>query len=395
MRIDDEAAWWVRAGHPLVFRRSLKAEGRAPRGERGGGLLEILDSAGRFVGHGYACAGATALRVLSTDRELSEASRLVERSVKRAVALRKKFLPADLTAYRIIDGEGEGLSGLNVDRFGRHAVIYQFCREAGFLVEEVCRQVADQTGVEGIYLQKRFRPVSEEPQKKEAAQLVWGARADVEQVVCENGHRFVVDVRAPVSVGLFGDLREARVLVGDLSPSADVLNCFSHTGAFSVYAAAGGARQVMSVDMSRKYNAWAKKNFELNGLDVSGHEFISADAVSLLTRWAKKKKGRFDLVILDPPTFSKGRAGGFSVKRDYPEVVESACQVLCQGGYLLACCNTFQVPEHEFHRLLAAGASQASRTLQIIRRVGLPPDFPVVAGSTDGFYLKAALCRMV
>lgn len=433
LRIEREAAWWVQAGHPWIYRKSLRGHRR-----KGGlavlhgkeALYEILDPDGDFVGHGYFCPqGAVAVRVLSRTAGHNDWKRLVDGAVKRAVDLRTRFLSPHVTAHRLLDGDAEGLSGVTVDRYGDHAVIRQFCRQADFFIPTLCESLSARTDLQGIYLQPRLQPLAGEQKKIEPGRLVWGTRAEVEQVVCEGDLRFWVDVRAPVSVGLFGDLREARFHIARLAKDADVCNCFSHTGAFSVHAAAAPhpARRVVSVDLSRKYQAWAKKNFALNEIDPQLHQFIVGDSLSVLAQMAHKKRS-FDLIILDPPTFSQGKKGKkkgmgsqrskgapkdraekdgppknahnrtnkgtFSVQKDYPALLDQACRVLAPDGLLLACCNTVKVTEEEFQRLLAAGARMANRRFQVVRRFDLPPDYPTVPGFGEGAYLKAVLLRV-
>ncbi|MCD6497238.1 MAG: class I SAM-dependent rRNA methyltransferase [Deltaproteobacteria bacterium] len=389
VRVDRQAADWVRLGHPWVFRAAVRAD-TAPKG-----LVDVLDPRGDVVGRGYFVrSGPIAVRVLTRDPRIDRPAALARRVVGRALDLRRDLLAPDLTAYRVIHGDGEGLSGLVVERFGRFAVLQQFCEEAEFLVEPVCEAVGSALGLSGLYLQERFRPP--EPGKpRQAARLVWGHKADVEELVTEGGLRFSVDVRAPQSVGLFLDFRLVRSYLNRIAAGRRVLNCFSHTGALSVVAAAAGAAEVVSVDVSSRYQAWAQKNFRLNGLDPAAYQFEAADAISALHRWGKKKGPLFDVVILDPPTFSAGRGKPFSVAKDYPELVEASVNVLSPGGYLLAASNTVKMSDVEFWRLLAEGAKRARRDLVLVHRFSLPPDFPIPPVFAEGQYHKAVVARVL
>ena len=390
VRIDRDTARWIRQGHPWIFRDSLRSSAKGLEGKTG--LVEIVDRSGDFVGRGYFVKeGAIALRVLSVTPRPSSVRGIVGGAVDRALA-RRRLLPVDLTAYRLIHGDGEGLSGIVVDRYSDHAVMYLYCEEAEFLVAPVCEDLGRKAGLSGIYLQRRYRPASPDDQR-EAARLVWGVKADVEQVVYEDGLKFWVDVRAPLSAGLFADLREARALVRRLAKGARVLNLFSHTGAFSVAAAAGGAARVVSVDLSRRYQAVAQKNFRLNQLDLRPHEFVAADVSGYLAQVASRRSERFDLVVVDPPTFSAGRRKAFALSRDYPDLIRAILSVLTPGGLILAASNTRKMPESDFHRLLAEGGAMAGRPLVVLGRFGLPLDFPVPTPLFDGHYLKAVLCQ--
>jgi len=389
VRVDRQAADWVRLGHPWVFRSAIRADS-APKG-----LVDVLSPSGDVVGRGYFVhSGSIAVRVLTRDPRVGRPDALVRRVVDRALALRRDLLAPDLTAYRVIHGDGEGLSGLVLERFGRFAVLQQFCEEADFLVEQVCEQAGSALGLSGIYLQERFRPP--EPGKpRQAARLVWGHKADVEELVSEEGFRFSVDVRAPQSVGLFLDFRLVRSFLTKIAAGRRVLNCFSHTGALSVVAAGARASQVVSVDVSSRYHSWAQKNFRLNGLDPMAYQFEAADAISALHRWGKKGGAAFDVVILDPPTFSAGRGKPFSVSKDYPELVEASLNALARGGFLLAASNTVKMSDLEFWRMLAEGAKRAHRDLVLVHRFSLPPDFPIPPVFAEGQYHKVVVARVL
>jgi 23S rRNA (cytosine1962-C5)-methyltransferase len=302
------------------------------------------------------------------------------------------LLPPDLTAYRVIHGDGDGFSGVNVDRFGPHAVIYQLCPEARFLADELKEWVGEALGLTGVYVQKRFAPQSR-AKAPDPARLCWGKPADLEQTAVESGLKFLTDVTAPVNAGLYLDQRPGRTLVGSLAEDLSVLNCFSYTGGFTVYAAAARAEKVVSVDLSNRYHAWAAKNLKVNGLDGSRHEFVASEAVGALTRMARKGKHRFQLAIVDPPTFSVSKKGAMSLTRDYPEVMSSVLEVLSPSGLVLASSNAARMSEKDFLKLLAVASSRSGRRLSVIQRLSLPCDFPVPAGFTEGHYLKTVLLK--
>jgi 23S rRNA (cytosine1962-C5)-methyltransferase len=174
-----------------------------------------------------------------------------------------------------------------------------------------------------------------------------------------------------------------------------VLNCFSYTGAFSVAAAAHGARSVVSVDSAARAHGRARRNFDLNRLDLGDprFEFITGDAFATLARLSDRQRA-FDLVILDPPTFSKGAKGQtFAALKDYAELVKAAVNVLAPDGVLVACCNAAKLPESDLDRALGRGAAWAGRRLVVTARIGLPSDFPVLPAFTEGAYLKILAAR--
>jgi 23S rRNA (cytosine1962-C5)-methyltransferase len=169
-----------------------------------------------------------------------------------------------------------------------------------------------------------------------------------------------------------------------------VLNLFSYTGAFSVHAAKAGAREVVAVDVAPKAHARARRNYELSGLDPAALEAISGDALKALDRFADRRRA-FDIVICDPPTFSHGPAGQFSVARDLARLGTACLSVLEPGGTLVFATNSTKVSSLELDRALADASAPAHADLRIFGRVGLPPDFPVAPGFPEGNYLKITL----
>jgi len=246
--------------------------------------------------------------------------------------------------------------------------------------------------LDGIYLQRRFVPaVPGRP--RPAAELVWGAAAPPEVIVAEGRTRFVVDVSAPGGTGIYPDMRLGREAVARHAAGRRVLNCFSYTGAFSVVAALHGATSVVSVDAASRAHGRARRNFAENRIpESSDHEFITGDTFAALARLQEHGR-RFDLVILDPPTFSSGKGRPFTALRDYADLVAAAMPVLADGGLLVAASNAAKLPAADLDRALGRGASLAGRELVITAQLGLPPDFPVSPAFPEGSYLKIFVAR--
>jgi 23S rRNA (cytosine1962-C5)-methyltransferase len=172
-----------------------------------------------------------------------------------------------------------------------------------------------------------------------------------------------------------------------------VLNLFSYTGAFSVWAAKHGASEVVSVDLAAKAHARARRNLQLNDLSEKGHELIAGDAFKVLAKFAERSR-QFDLIVLDPPSFSQAKGRVFSVAKDYRELVEASLSVAAPGALMACVSNTMKVSVEELDRAIGEGAARAGRYVRVVERRGLPPDFPVMAGFADGHYLKFFLCAV-
>ncbi|MFH2008370.1 MAG: class I SAM-dependent rRNA methyltransferase [bacterium] len=391
VRIRAEATTRILSGHPWVFRDALRTRGDLPAEE--GEIVTLQDPDGRFVAAGFfEREGAVAIRVLSVDPDQPPGPDLYRRRAHQAVDLRQALIPDSTTAYRVINGEGDGLPGVTVDRYGDYLVAQLFSLAAEPLAEAVYPVLMERYGARGLYEQLRLRPTAGE--RRPAASLKLGKVAPVEVCVTEHGRQFLVDVSAPMGVGLFPDLREARHWVGRHAKGRRVLNTFSYTGAFTVHTAAGGADSVTAVDQSAKVHAWSRKNLRQNGLDPeTACEHLTGDVTGALTKLARDN-ARFDLAIVDPPSFSRSRKGSFSSARDYAELVSQTLTLLAPAALLLAVSNTARLSEDEFARALGRGANQAGRELRLVRRFPLPPDFPVPPAFSEGSYLKAYLCTV-
>ncbi len=390
LKVRREAASRLRAGHPWIFRDALSSRADLP--EEAGQIVTVVDPEGNFLGQGsWEPEGAIAIRLLNRDPNREAGPELYQQRVRAAMALRDALVEPGVEAYRLINGEGDGLPGLTVDRFGTHLVAHLFTLAARPLAEEVYPLLLRMTGARGIYEQQRLRPAAGE--KRAPAALVQGKGAPVDLEVTEYGRHLLVDVTAPLGVGLFPDLREARRWVGQHASGRRILNLFSFTGAFTVHAVCGDAAAVTAVDLSAKIHAWARKNLRANDRDPEAAcRHISADVVSATTRLASDGE-RFDLVVLDPPAFSRGPRGSFSSARDYQELVTQLLPLLEPGGLLLAVSNMARLSEEEFARALGRGAHRAGRELRLLRRFPLPPDYPVPPAFSEGMYLKAYLLQ--
>lgn len=391
VRLPFDAARRLAAGHPWVFRDTI---GR-PLSSESGDVIELFDPEGNFIARGiYDAEGPIAVRAFTRDPDevLDEAALL--RRVRAAAKLRKTLLPTDeLTAYRLIHGEGDFLPGMTVDRYGDHLVVHVFSASLAKLTDQLVPVLREVHAPRSIYVQKRYRPLGGEA-PREPAELAWGEVAPVEIEVREGKMRFGVDVTAPLGTGLFPDLRNGRNAVTARAQGRRVLNLFSYTGALSLAAAVGGAKEVVSVDIAAKAHARARRNLQLSGLSEDIHEFIAADALTVMARMADRKR-QFDMVILDPPAFAHSRERSFSVEKDYRELVSAALRI-CDSGALLCCAvNAHRFSLDSLLLELGEGASRSRRLVRVVEQLGLPADFPLPAGFPDGNYLKFVICSVV
>jgi 23S rRNA (cytosine1962-C5)-methyltransferase len=393
IRVPFDVARHLRAGHPWVYREAVSR----PVREEPGMILDVVDADGELIGRGL-CEGEGAIvaRLWTHDDRPIDAG-LVAARVKAAVALRRRFLDFDaLGNIRIINGESDGLPAIAVERYGDYLVVQLFSpalAQAPLLYTALYDALEKELAPKAIYEQRRHRSLGGDAPRQAGADLIRGAPAPVELEVREDDMRFVVDVTAPLSTGLFADLREGRRAVRSYAKDRRVLNLFSYTGAISVYTHAGGARNVTAIDVAAKAHARARRNFAASGFDAEKPEHVVGDTFKVLARYTERGT-KFDLVVLDPPAFASAQARGgkpWSAIKDYGELVAAALGVLEPGGLLAAASSTHKVSADEFDAALAEGAAAARTSFKIIDRRGLPPDFPVVPGFPEGNYLKFAI----
>lgn len=399
LRIASEIAWRLRAGNPWVYRDTL---GNRPLREVAGDIVDLIDAEdGSFIGRGiYDPEGPLAVRIMTRSPDERIDAEAFQRRVLAARRLRDAVLPekdaADgLSAYRVVHGEGDYLPGVTVDRYEDFLVVHVFSDALTPHLPALYDALQQVWQPRGIYAQRRFKPLGGDA-PREPAEMVRGELAPIELVVREGPLRFGVDVTAPLGTGLFPDLRLGRERVRARAAGRRVLNLFSYTGALSLYAASGGAREVVSVDLASKAHARARRNLQLSSLPEAGHEFIGGDTFGVLARMAERKR-TFDMVVLDPPAFSQSARGNpsFSVQKDYAELVAASLEVCAPGALLCCAANMAKLSLEDFEVAIGEGAQRAERKVRIIEHVGLPADFPIPAGFPEGHYLKFVTCVVV
>jgi 23S rRNA (cytosine1962-C5)-methyltransferase len=305
------------------------------------------------------------------------------------LALRAAIMDPSLTdACRLIHGAADGWPGLYLDRVGEVLIA-----QTAVPLTAPQRRRIEQIEARAVYHQLLRR------RGRAAPQWLWGAPATEEIIIRENGLRFVLRLDEGGSTGLFLDQRENRrrlkeryVAPGfELPPSPETLNAFAYTCGFSVCAAAAGAR-VTSLDLSRRHLEWGRRNFVLNGLEPSGHDFIAGDAFAWFGRFARKKR-LFDVIVLDPPTFSRSRDSGvFQAEKDYGSLAAAALPLLKPGGTLLASTNAAGFAPEDFLQAVTESVRRAGR--KVLRRhyAPQPPDFPIERA--EPAYLKSVWLRV-
>ena len=391
--MNDAAARGIQVGHPWVFRDSVL---RMPEQLAAAACVRVADADGNALGWGLVePEGAIALRIVSRAEQFAWDEATIRKRVEVAIEHRRRNLRGSgpdgalATAYRLVHGEGDGLPGVAVDRLGDFLLIYKYSRGAEGWLDTLVRVLEEALTPAGIYMQDRLRPVVADERRAPAFHLA-GKTAPTEFEVEEDGLRFVVDVTAPVSPGLFLDLREGRRICEAVAKDRRVLNLFSFTGAFGMRAVRGGATEVFNVDAAARSHARCRQNLIASGFDPQACKPLDGDVFKHLER-LRFRKEVFDLVVVDPPPFSRVGGKVFSALRQWSDLVRAIVQVVAPGGLVLAVSNASRLPEEELLLAIGEGATLGGRDAAVIGECSVPPDFPVPPAFAEGRYLKVKL----
>jgi 23S rRNA (cytosine1962-C5)-methyltransferase len=374
-----------RSAHPWIFQKMVdKPAQRLP----GGSVVDILDRDGQWVGRGfYNGHSRIALRVLTADPTEPIDAAFFVRRLERAAVLRQQWLGLDAitNAYRLVHAEGDGLSGLVVDRFSDILVLEFF--SAGMYR---FRQALDEALATLFHDTRSYWFAEEHVQKQESFDCR-SPEPPAPSIIREHGLRFRVAPGSKHKTGFFLDQRDNRKTLAGFCRGRRVLDLCCNTGGFAVYARAlGGADEVIGVDLDEQALTLARHNANLNQARI---RFVQADLFPWL-RDIIAAGQRFDVVVLDPSKQTRDReAVSFALKR-YLDMNRLALQVIAPGGILLTCSCTGLVSEAEFLETLRRAAWQAGRQVQVLQISGASADHPFLIHVPEGRYLKAVFCRV-
>ena len=354
-----------------------------------GSVVDVCDVGGDFVGRGYYnVASSIPVRVLTRDEEVAIDAGFIRDRIAAAVALRKTWIDGRATnAYRVVHGESDGLPGLIVDRYADFLVV-QFhtlgIERFRDLVVESLDEILSPTGV---YERSDVGTRRAEGLEEFPTGLIGGEEPPEQVEITENECGFLVDLRRGQKTGFFLDQRENRLGVESFARGRDVLNCFSYSGGFSVYAARGEASSVTSVDVSETAIDLARQNLELNRFSPDDHPCL-ADNVFDYLKACRADGVSYDLVIVDPPAFVKTQSALSQATRAYISLNRRAIQILRPGGILVTASCSTQIDYEAFFTIIKHAATAAHRTVQVIRSHMQAIDHPSPVNFPEGRYLK-------
>jgi 23S rRNA (cytosine1962-C5)-methyltransferase len=367
--------------HPWVFSQALI---KIPDGVPSGEPVHLRSERGEFLAAGYFSSySQIAVRIWGYDKDETIDEAFFAKRIEKAYSIRKRYLESPETdAFRIINGENDLLPGLIVDKYADYFVV-QF-HTAGIEVwkEKIIAALENIMRPKGIYERsdvavRRFDHLDSEQG------LLSGSVPEL-ITIRENGLQFLVDVKHGQKTGFFLDQRDKRKALRKYAKDASVLNCFSYTGGFSVYALAGGAKKVTSVDSSQAAIDLARENIRLNGFDADKCQFICGDAKPYLRNLGEQ----FDAVVLDPPAFVKDRRKKKEGIEGYKSINGMAMKALTENGILVTCSCSNHLSLEEFRFLLSEAGGKARKSFKILETFTHGIDHPQSVPFTEGEYLK-------
>jgi len=375
-----------RSNHPWIFQKMVEKPVAKPKP---GSIVDIVDNTGHWVGRGfYNGHSRIALRVLTEDYEEALDEAWFVRKVREAVGLRREVLRLDEVsdAWRVIHSEGDGISGLVVDRYG-DLIVVEFFSAGAFRYREWI-YAALREAFPGC----RFYSFAEEHVQKQESFDFRSPDAPAPSVITENGLKFRASPGSGHKTGFFADQRDNREYLSRFTQGKRVLDICCNSGGFAIYAKArGGADEVVAIDLDEEILEVANKNAYLNNAKI---KFVQSDLFPYL-RDAAAAGEQFDVVILDPAKLTRDREQVIAALKKYNDMNKLAMMVVKPGGILLTCSCTGLVSEEEFLDMIRRAAFYAGRTVQVLKVSGAGGDHPFMAHVKESRYLKAAFLRVL
>ncbi|QXO18814.1 MULTISPECIES: class I SAM-dependent methyltransferase [Vibrio] len=383
----------LRRKHPWVFSRGIsKIEGEPGLGE----TVDVYTHEGQWLAKAaYSPHSQIRARVWSFEKEAIDRAFFVKR-IQQAQLLREDIIERDgLTGYRLIAAESDGLPGITIDKYQDYLVCQLLSAGAEHQKEALVAALVECFPQCNIY-ERSDVAVRKKEGLQERVGVLHGEEPPKSVVIEENGVKISVDIVGGHKTGFYLDQRDSRQQSIKYVKNKEVLNCFSYTGGFGLYALKGGAKRVINADVSQPALDTAKFNAELNEFDISKKRavFLNADVFKLLREY-RDQGTQFDVVIMDPPKFAESKAQLNGACRGYKDINMLAMQILKPGGTLLTYSCSGLMDQVLFQKIIADAALDAGRDVKFVERFEQAADHPTDTAYPEGFYLKGFACKVL
>lgn len=390
VQVHDKAKAEFQRGYPLIAKEALVSPEVL---QTEGMIVNLTDLQNKFLAKGYygkQNKGYGWVLTRNTDEAINQG--FIERTLTAAIAERKDFYGnPDTTAFRVFNGEGDGFGGLSIDYFNGFYLVSWYSEGVYSFKDEVIAALQNVADCRGIYQKKRF---DTKGQYIEEDDFVAGERGEFPLIVKENGINFAVYLNDGAMTGIFLDQRDVRNAIKErYAQGKTVLNTFSYTGAFSVAAALGGAMKTTSVDLAKRSNSKTIEQFSVNGIDYESQDILVMDVFNYF-KYAKRKEMKFDLVVLDPPSFARSKKYTFSTSKDYTNLMREAIAITEEDGIIVASTNSASFGMKKFKGFIEKAFVEEGKKYKIVEEFTLPQDFRVRKEFKEGDYLKVLFIQL-
>ncbi|SET01030.1 SAM-dependent methyltransferase [Oceanobacillus limi] len=359
-----------------------------------GSIINLIDQNGQFIAKGYYGIQNKGIGwVLSHNKGEKIDFLFFKSRMETAIDRRNAFYKSEETnAFRIFNGEGDGIGGLTIDYFDGYYLINWYSEGVYSFKDQVIRALDELTDYKAIYEKKRFDTKGKYINDDD---FVKGDRGEFPIIVKENGMNYAVYLNEGAMVGIFLDQRDVRSVIREkYALDKNVLNTFSYTGAFSIAAALGGANKTTSVDLAKRSKSKTIEQFSANGIDFELHDIVVMDVFDYF-KYANRKKLTYDLVILDPPSFARSKKRTFSAAKDYPGLLKDAISVTEKNGVIVASTNNATFGMKKFKGFVEQAFNESGDKYKILEAYQLPVDFRTVQEYPEGNYLKVLFVEKI
>ncbi|WP_435873936.1 class I SAM-dependent rRNA methyltransferase [Rossellomorea vietnamensis] len=378
-------------GFPLISGDALASTAGL---EEEGSIIKLVDRRKQFIARGYYGKQNKGLGWILSWKEQERIDQgFFERKLNNAISQRLGFYQSDETnAFRVFNGEGDGIGGLTIDYFNGYYLINWYSEGIYQFKNDIILSLKQLVDSKGIYQKKRF---AQSGKYIDDDDFVTGERAEFPLIVKENGANFAVYLNDGAMVGVFLDQRDVRKLIRDkYAEGKTVLNTFSYTGAFSVFAALGGAVKTTSVDLANRSEAKTIEQFSINGIDYEEQDIIVMDVFNYF-KYAVKKQLKFDMVILDPPSFARSKKHTFSAAKDYTDLLKQTIAITEKNGIIVASTNASSFDMKKFKSFIDKAFKESGSAYKLMEEFSLPEDYRTISQFKQGDYLKVVFIQKI
>lgn len=390
IRIKDEYIDHIRSGNPLLEKKMFD---NARFLQKEGDVLKIVSMKDRFLARGYyGIQNKGCGWVLSRHVKQKIDGDFFKKTINAAISRRNHLLMDEsTTAYRVFNGEGDGIGGLTIDYYDGYYLVQWYSKGMYKFRDDVINTLKKRKPIKGIFQKKRF---GNDGKYIEGSDFILGEYPEWPLVVMQDDIKYAVNLDDGAMTGVFLDQRQVRrQLKNKYSKGKSVLNTFSYTGAFGVAAALGGATLTTNVDLAKRSVELTKEMYAVNELQDADNQIIVEDVFKYFKKAARQEK-TWDVVVLDPPSFSRSKNFTFSAEKDYGKLLEDVLPLVNEKGIVIASTNSAKMDVDKFRKQISAGFVAAKRRYKILETLQLPEDFAVNTHYPSSNYLKVLILKV-